>query len=90
MENDSLFVGCDLLLKNRSELTMNGVQNVLGFDDNGVTLGCDGGRVYIDGENLRIENLSKENKEVLIIGRIDSISFEEESKTAGVFKKLFK
>jgi len=78
------------MLKDRRELTMNGVKSVLGFDEGSVTLGCEGGRVYIDGEDLKIENLSKEKGEILIVGRIDSVSFAEESRSVGVFKKIFK
>lgn len=79
-----------LTLTDGRELRLNSVEGVLLFDEGAVTLSLSGGRVEITGENLKIEELTKEQGEILLTGRVDSISFEGARDAKGVFAKLFK
>ena len=79
-----------LTLTDGRELRLNSVEGVLLFDEGAVSLSLGGGRVEITGENLKIEELTKEQGEILVTGRVDSISFEGARDVKGVFAKLFK
>ena len=79
-----------LTLTDGRELRLNSVEGVLLFDEGAVSLSLGGGRVEITGENLKIEELTKEQGEILLTGRVDSISFEGARDVKGVFAKLFK
>ena len=79
-----------LTLTDGQQLRLNSVEGVLLFDEGAVSLSLGGGRVEITGENLKIEELTKEQGEILVTGRVDSISFEGARDVKGVFAKLFK
>ena len=89
MEENSVLLGT-LTVKNRERLTVDGVDNVEGFDEGCVTLSTALGRVIIEGEGLKIESLTKEKGEILITGRISGVFYTEEKQTRGVFSRLFK
>ena len=76
-----------LRLVNRSCFELNGVDSVSGFDKNYVSLDTSLGRIYIDGENLRILDLSQESGKILIEGMISCISFQDsnEKKKKSIF-----
>ena len=79
-----------VLINDKSNITLNGVKNVAGFDESYVTLDMDDGRITVEGQSLKIENLSKENGEIYVTGEIRGVLFEEEKASRGVFKRLFK
>ena len=71
-----------LNLENRRVLKMNTVKNVESFDEEELVLESALGEVHVEGEELRIEALSKERGEILILGKIDSVYFlSEKAKT---------
>lgn len=75
-------------VEGRSRFTMNRVLGVGSFDEESVTLLTDAGKVYLDGENLKIENLSKASGEILITGDVGQITFAgENEKKTGAFRK---
>ena len=88
MENEELKY--TLTLTSGHELRLDSVEGVLLFDEGSVSLSLGGGRVDITGENLKIEELTKDKGEILVTGRVDSISFERQRDAKGVFAKLFK
>lgn len=75
-------------VKDRRELAMDGVKNILGFDECSVTLETALGEVYIEGDALRVETLSEDGR-ISIKGRIDTFSFSgikvKKSFLSGVF-----
>ncbi len=79
-----------MTLRDGTELRLDSVEGVLLFDEGAVSLSLGGGRVEITGQNLKIEELTKERGEILVTGRVDSISFEGARDSRGVFAKLFK
>ena len=79
-----------MIIVGRESLQMNGVESVLGFDENYVSLSASVGKIIIEGAQMRIENLSKETGEINIIGEISAVYFADEKTKNGVFKKLFK
>ena len=49
------------------------------------------GKIIIEGQGLKIENLSKDNGEILISGRISGVLYEEaKSSPKGFLARIFK
>ena len=81
-----------MTLKNRGELILDGVLDVIGFDENSVTLKTALGGLTVDGSELHITKMSLESGEVVIAGRVSGL-FYEEPKVAGkhgFFSRLLK
>ena len=87
---DEIFSGGILTVKSRESVTLDGVKNVEGFDESYVSLSTVGGRVIIEGADLKIESLTKENGAIYITGKINGVYFNDEKAAKGVFARLFK
>ena len=80
-----------LVLKNRKELTVDGVCHVIGFDSEYVAVETNMGRLTAEGKGLIIDNLSKAEGSISILGEIDSIYYSSvKSKEKGILSKLIK
>ncbi len=84
----------NLILENRSKLSVSGVLDVLSFDDQIIIIETELGLLTIKGENLRINKLSIDTSEVIVEGQIDSITYSSKDlnkKSAeGFLGKIFK
>ena len=65
-----------LKMTDRSKLELNGVEAVAAFDEDYIALDTVLGRMYIDGEGLRIIDLSQESGKILVSGNINDISYQ--------------
>ena len=75
-------------VKDRREFTMDGVKNILSFDDSGITLETTLGDVNIEGVGLKIETL-KEDGRISIKGQIDAFFFSGIKQKRGLFSGFF-
>ncbi len=64
-------------LEDRKKLVLDGVSDVISFDDLSVILDTVGGRLNINGEGLHIQKLCLESGEVEVEGRVDEIIYED-------------
>ena len=64
-----------LNLEDRKVLVMNGVLEVLNFNDEKITLNTKLGALGIKGKNLRVKKLDLENSEIIIHGYVDSLIY---------------
>lgn len=84
----------NLILENRSKLSVSGVLDVLSFDDQIVIIETELGLLTIKGETLRINKLSIDTSEVIVEGQIDSISYSSKDlnkkSSEGFLGKIFK
>ena len=83
----------NLILENRSKLSISGVLDVFSFDDQIVILETELGLLTAKGENLRINKLSIDTSEVIIEGEISSLTYsnkDNEKKSGSIFGKIFK
>ncbi len=69
-----------VILTDRKTLTLDGVSHVGSFDEEYVVVFTSLGEVNIEGEGLKIENLSKERGEILISGKITAIYYQDRTK----------
>ncbi len=67
-------------LRDGKVLTVSGVYSVLAFDENYLKLDTTIGIVYAEGKNLLIENLSKDRREILVIGEIGLVEIKSKAK----------
>ena len=79
-----------LIIKEKSNVKIDGVENVLSFDESYVSLMTVSGKIIIEGENLKIESLTKDNGEILICGKISGALYEEQKAAKGVLSRIFK
>ena len=62
---------------NRKQMTIDGVKDVIGFDENSVQLLTIGGDMTIEGSELRIKALDVECGVVSLEGKIDGVFYAE-------------
>ncbi len=70
-----------VVLTNGRELTVDGILDIIGFTDGEITLECDGGKITVEGDGLKIESLIKEGGKILITGDIFGIYRTPETKS---------
>ncbi|MGG7164595.1 sporulation protein YabP [Clostridium ihumii] len=83
-----------LTLDSRKKMTLNGVQEIISFDDEKILLTTVLGSMEIRGSNLKMNKLDVQNGDVMISGKIDYIVYTSEEKKPrkgkGAFSKLFR
>ena len=84
-----------VLLKNRGFLEVQGVTDVLRFDEETVVLSTVSGTLTVEGSTLHIRTLNPEKGEVLVEGHVDSLYYEdpvsvEKSGKQGFLGKIFR
>ena len=83
----------NIILENRSKLSISGVLDVLSFDDQVVILETDLGLLTVKGENLRINKLSIDTSEVIVEGDISGLTYSDKDmnkNSSSIFVKIFK
>jgi len=78
----------NLILEARKSLSVSGVIDVPAFDETQIDALTSNGLLCIRGTNLKIENLSKDTGELLVLGEIDSLGYSAAS-SGGFLKRLF-
>lgn len=81
-----------LVLKDRTFLTLDGVEDVVGFDDAAITCRTTLGDLVIEGSSLRIAAFSAETGNLAVEGNIAAIYYEEkkERPAGGIFGRMFR
>lgn len=83
----------NLILENRSKLSVSGVNDVLSFDDQVVMIDTELGLLTVKGENIRINKLSLDTSEVIVEGEISSLAYsqsKQEKSSGTLLSKIFK
>lgn len=82
----------NVILENRKKAAVSGVKDVLSFDDQMIILDTDLGILTLKGNDLRINKLSTDTKEVKIIGEINSLAYsvKHDKNNDGIVRRLFK
>ena len=78
------------IIDDRASLMMNGVINVESFNDDYLILNTSLGELAVEGENLKIESLTKEKGDIYITGKINGVFYKEKTSNKGFFGKMFK
>ncbi len=78
-----------LNLESRERLSLTGVDDVSGFDENLVVLTTALGDLSIRGQGLHIERIDLDIGQLELHGHIQELSYEENSKSGSIWKRLF-
>ncbi|MBQ3230009.1 MAG: sporulation protein YabP [Clostridia bacterium] len=79
-----------IALESRALLNVTAVEEVVSFDEGLVSLSLGETVLNISGEGLSVKNLSLENGEITVIGKIDAVVYFEDTprkKRFGLFGK---
>lgn len=80
----------NISLINRSNLKINGVMGVTSLTETYANIIVCNDTLVVHGENLKAEKLSVETGELILVGTIISIKFEEKKEKQGLLKRIFK
>lgn len=78
-----------LTLDERQQLVVSGVTEVVSFDENAVVLITDMGTLMVGGSQLQLRNLSGKDGQVVVEGKVSTISYEEPRAAGGWLHRLF-
>ncbi len=79
-----------LILEDRSRFSVGLVENVENFSEEEILLKTALGGLLVTGKNLKMEDLSIENGNILLTGRVDKIEFSQIKEKHSFFKDLFR
>ena len=65
-----------LTLNRREQLTVTGVDEIIGFDETTVALHTELGTLYIHGEGLQLKELSVDSGQTAVLGQINAMIYE--------------
>lgn len=94
MADDLIRKSQNIILEDRSKLSISGVEQVENFNETVITLETVRGGLSIKGENLNISNLNLEEGKVMIDGLISGMIYNNKEnisgKNGGILGKMFK
>ena len=79
----------NIIIENRSKMSISGVSDVENFDENSVTLCTNRGVLAVKGKGLHVERLNLETGELAVEGEIDGIEYSQALETGGFWSRLF-
>ena len=78
----------NITIENRKCMTVTAVDDVISFDESSVVLGSALGVISIEGDGLHIRKMNVEGGEVIIEGRINSLTYIDKAiRRSGLFRK---
>ncbi|MBR5817641.1 MAG: sporulation protein YabP [Clostridia bacterium] len=89
-KNISRDVPQNIIIENRSRMSVSGVSDVENFDENSVVLYTNRGLLAVKGTGLHIERLSLETGELALEGTIDGVEYSEAEVGGGFWSRLFR
>ena len=78
-----------LNMENREKLSLTGVTDVSGFDENVVVLTTGMGDLTVRGSTLHIEKIDLDAGELEVKGKIQELSYDEPKQSSSLWSKLF-
>ena len=89
--NINKFKNQNIVLEDRSKMSVSGVEQVDSFNENIISLSTIKGGMNIKGSDLNISNLNLEDGKVKISGLINSIEYiSKEGEPKGILGKIFR
>lgn len=79
-----------LMLDNRSRLSLTGVEDVSGFNEEAVSVRTTDGTLIIRGSGLHIDRLNLETGDVSVDGSIDSMQYLGSDGSKSKLSRLFR
>lgn len=83
---DNKPIHSEIKIKNKNELTLDGVDAILAFEPEYIYIATDGARVTVEGSELKIESLDKDSGKILVSGKISGVFYGAEKAKSGLFR----
>ena len=80
----------NIIIENRSRMSISGVSDVENFDENIVQLSTNRGLLTVKGTGLHIERLNLETGELAVEGSVDGLEYSDNIVNGGFWSRLFK
>ena len=74
-----------LTLNRREQLSVSGVDEIIGFDESTVVLHTELGTLYVHGEGLQLKELSVDSGQTAVLGQIHALVYEQPRARRGLF-----
>lgn len=78
-----------LNMENREKLSLGGVEDVSGFDENLIVLTTSQGELTLRGEQLHIDRIDLDVGQLEVRGRIQELSYGEPLRSGSLWSRLF-
>lgn len=69
--------------------SMYGVSDIRGFDEGYVSLDTSSGKITVEGKDLKIESLTKDDGHIEISGNVSGVFCDYDNESKGFFKRIF-
>lgn len=79
-----------VIITNRNELKITGVEKVTGFSETAITLNISNQTMTVLGEQMHAQKLDVENGELVVMGLINSIKWDTKKEKIPLLKRIFK
>ena len=76
-------------MENRETMSLTGVEDVSGFDENVVVLSTQLGDLTVRGSELHIDKIDLNSGELELRGKIQELTYDEPRQSGGLWHKLF-
>ena len=92
MNSDKIFESHSISVNDRRHSELTGIDDVLSFDDNSITMHSAMGDMVIEGEELKIESFSADRGILTVMGKVNGLYYldDEDKKRSSSKKRLFK
>lgn len=84
------YVNQSVIIENRKQISLSGVCECLGFDEDTIFLDTKLGKLTIKGNGLHITNFNTESGELTAEGRILALGYTQNDDKKSFFSKLFR
>ncbi len=78
-----------IIMDNRKKLSLTGVDDVLGFNEDSVSVITSLGNLIVSGSDLHISKLDLDTGEVEIDGCVDSLRYTDNKSSKSFMQRLF-
>lgn len=88
--DENLTLNHSVIIENRKKLSVLGVRECLGFDEETIALNTALGRLTIKGTGLHILNFDTDSGDLTAEGRIHAVVYITDQKNGGFLNRIFK
>ena len=78
-----------LSLSDRNLLTLSGIKEVIGFDEQTISVLTQIGQLVIEGQDLHIDKLNVQSGDLIVTGEIASLIYRETEPKKSFLRRLF-
>ena len=88
--DENIRLNHNVIIEDRKKLTLNGIKDVLSFDEETIILETALGRLTVKGANLHIINFDTSSGDLSAEGKVYAFVYTPEEKNGGIFSRIFR